>query len=123
MAEASWAPEFKPEFSYPSPARQIPGAVFRTANGKIWLLHDYDVAAGRVQYVISDPSQEVTLTIDVTPDGSGCTAHMNYDMVALDERGAEHFVDMENHADEMGREIHDAITTYLAGNPPDHGHF
>jgi hypothetical protein len=114
LAEATWDEKFKPEFVYPIPASQIAGAVFRTPGGKIWLLHDYDVARGRVQYVISDPSVVVTLTIDLTAAGSGCVAHMSYDVVALDEQGAAHAATLEAHADEMGHDIHDAVESYLA---------
>ena len=113
VAEASWDAKFKPEFVYPIPASQIAGAVFRTAGGKVWLLHDYNVAGGRVQYVIADPSVLVTLTIDVAVEDSGCVAHMSYDVVALDEQGATHAAALGEHANEMGHDIHDAIESFL----------
>jgi hypothetical protein len=114
LAEATWDPKFNPEFVYPIPARQTAGAVFHTAGGKVWLLHDYDVTGGRVQYVISDPSAVVTLSVDVTPEGSGCVARMSYDVVALDEHGVAHATALAEHADEMGRDMHDAIASFLA---------
>jgi hypothetical protein len=120
LAEATWDPQFMPEFTYPVPARQIAGAVFRTAGGKVWLLHDYDVTGGRVQYVISEPSAVVTLTIEVVPEGSGCVAHMNYDVVALDEHGIAHAAALEQHADEMGHDMHDAIESFLTTGKGDH---
>jgi hypothetical protein len=90
LAEAAWSPEFRPDFVFPQPAAGVAGAVFRTPDGKIWLLHDFDTAAGFVQYVIAGTSELVTLSIHATADASGTAVTMTYDITALDERGAMH---------------------------------
>lgn len=121
LAEAAWAPEFRPRFVYPVPGAHVAGAVFRTPDGRVWLLHDFDPAAGLVQYVISGPSDSVTLTIRVSADGTGSNATMHYDMVALDDAGAAHHARMRQHYREIGEETAAAVNAYLAGTAnPEH---
>jgi hypothetical protein len=114
VSEASWSPGFTPQFIYPRAPKQVAGAVFRTSDGRVWLLHDYDVAAGLVQYVISDANAEITLTIRVLPAGTGSSATMTYDVVALNAAGAEHIAMLRDHSRELSTHMQAAIDAYLA---------
>jgi len=114
LAEAAWSPEFRPDFVFPQPAAGVAGAVFRTPDGKIWLLHDFDTAAGFVQYVIAGTSELVTLSIHATAEGSGTVVAMTYDITALDDRGAAHLAQVRAHAAAMSAGMQDAIGAYLA---------
>jgi hypothetical protein len=116
LAEAVWSPEFRPDFVFPQPAAEVAGAVFRTPDGKIWLLHDFDPAAGFVQYVIAGTSELVTLSIHATAEGSGTVVAMTYDITALDDRGAAHLAQVRAHAAAMSAGMQDAIGAYLAKN-------
>jgi hypothetical protein len=118
LSEASWSPDFKPRFVYPRDPRQVAGAVFTTSDGRVWLLHDYDIAAGIVQYVIIDANAEVTLTIHVVTAGAGSSATMTYDVVALNASGAEHIVTLHDHAHELSMHLQSAIGDYLAKSRP-----
>jgi hypothetical protein len=114
VSESKWAPTFRPQFVHPHEPAQVAGAVFTTGKGNIWLLHDFDVAAGRVQYVIVDEDAETTLTIHVTGTGQSSDATMVYDMVALDDSGAAHLTEMQQHARELSGHMQRAITGYLS---------
>lgn len=54
--ERQWAPDWKPEFVYPTPPKDQEGAVFRigagTAHDAVWMLTRFDLAGGRVQYAL-----------------------------------------------------------------------
>ena len=114
LAEAVWSPEFRPEFVSPQPAAQVAGAVFRTPDGRTWLLHDFDTGTGFVQYVISGRSELVVLSIHAKGDASGTGVTMTYEVTALDERGAEHLAQVRAHAAAMSADMQDAIGAYLA---------
>jgi hypothetical protein len=114
LAEAQWSPDFRPDFVFPQPPLDVAGAVFRTPDGKVWLLHDFDTAGGFVQYVISGPSEMVTLSIHATPEAPGTTVTMTYDITALDDRGAAHLAKVRAHAAAMSAGMQDAIGAYLA---------
>ena len=114
LAEAAWSPEFRPDFVFPQPAAEVAGAVFRTPDGKIWLLHDFDTAAGFVQYVIAGTSELVTLSIHASADASGTAVTMTYDIIALDDRGSAHLAKVRVNAAAMSAGMQDAIAAYLA---------
>ena len=114
LSEAAWSPEFLPDFVFPQPAAEVAGAVFRTPDGKIWLLHDFDTAAGFVQYVIAGTSELVTLSIHATADASGTAVTMTYDITTLDDRGAAHLAKVRVNAAAMSAGMQDAIGEYLA---------
>jgi hypothetical protein len=54
-AERAWGDaQWNPEFIYPQPGRDIPGAVFTVPHGhgnSIWVNTNYDPVGGRMQYV------------------------------------------------------------------------
>jgi hypothetical protein len=92
VREAEWAPGWSPRFLHPPEGAQREGVVFTTTTPKgfeqLWLLTDYDVAAGRVAYVILTPGYTANqITIRVVPDGPRrCRATITYRHSALDER-------------------------------------
>ena len=118
LSEATWAPDFTPQFVYPRKPKQVAGAVFTISKGQLWLLHDYDTAAGLVQYVIVDANAEITLTIRVVAAGAGSSATMTYDVVALNTAGAEHLATLQRHAHELSAHMQSAIGDYLAKSSP-----
>jgi hypothetical protein len=113
LAEAVWSPDFSPAFVFPQPAADVAGAVFRTPDGKLWLLHDFDIASGYAQYVITGKSELVTLSIRATPDASGTAVTMTYDITALDDRGTAHLAKVRAHAAAMSAGMQEAIGAYL----------
>lgn len=118
VAEATWAPEFRPQFVAPAAPAQVPGAVFTTGDGKVWLLHDYDPAAGLVQYVILDPAaQVVTLTIRVAPAAAGSDVTMTYDVVPMGDAGSAHAALLQRNASALTAQMQSAVASYLAAQP------
>jgi hypothetical protein len=115
IAEERWAPDFHPAFV--TSTRAAAGAVFRTADAEVWLLHDFDPAAGLVQYVVTDAHSDIaTLTIRVTgtrPSG----VRMTYDIVALNAAGVTHARRLSSHASQLARHMQEAVAAYLATQP------
>ncbi|MFL6351625.1 MAG: hypothetical protein ACJ74Z_07220 [Bryobacteraceae bacterium] len=66
--ERCWAGQtWNPEFLYPLPAKDVEGAVFTVQHGphkSVWVNTEFDLAAGRMQYVSFIPDCLVS-TIDV----------------------------------------------------------
>jgi hypothetical protein len=65
--ERVWAPDWNPEFIYPSPANDVEGAVFRVRHAHhdaLWLNTVFDEATGHIQYVYVLPSV-MTTRIDI----------------------------------------------------------
>jgi len=90
VREAEWAPGWAPHFLHPPEGGQRDGVVFTTTVGKaerrqIWVLTEYDAAAGRVSYVVTEPGFMVTeIRIAVVGAGTGCRATVTYRRSALD---------------------------------------
>jgi hypothetical protein len=122
LSEAKWSPGFEPRFAYPRPAAQVAGAVFTTPDGAFWLLHDFDPAAGLVQYVVLEPGAlAVTLTIRVEAAAGRSSATLTYDMVALDAAGAAHVDEVRRHSKAMAAHMQSAVGAFLAGGSDDGG--
>jgi hypothetical protein len=118
VAESRWSPEFRPHFIVPDVPAQASGAVFTTGDGNIWLLHDYDPAAGFVQYVIVDSgSQVVTLTIRVAAAPAGSDVTMTYDIVPLGDAGVTHARALQQNASALTAQMQAAVAGYLAAQP------
>ena len=118
VAESTWEPEFRPHFIAPEAPAQVPGAVFTTGDGKVWLLHDYDPAAGLVQYVIVDPaSQVVTLTIRVAAALAGSDVTMTYNVVPMGDAGSAHAALLQQNATTLAAQMQGAVASYLAAQP------
>jgi hypothetical protein len=93
VRESGWAPTWKPRFLHPAEGGQREGAVFTaiSADGRerLWLVTNYDVESGRVEYVFVSPGFTAAhLKIAVSPDGPGKTkVAVIYRYSALSEAG------------------------------------
>jgi hypothetical protein len=98
IREAEWSPGWAPRFVHPPEGAQRDGVVFTTTTGsaarlQLWVLTEYDLAAGRVAYVVTEPGFLVTeIKVQVVPDGARCRATVTYRRSALDP-AANHVVD------------------------------
>jgi hypothetical protein len=89
-AERDWAgPDWNPEFLYPLPGQDVPGAVFTVQKGpekSVWINTRFDVDGGRMQYVSFIPGTLVS-TVDVcltSLDPSTTSVEVTYARTALD---------------------------------------
>ena len=121
VREAEWAPHWSPRFIYPAEAVQREGAVFATttAHGadRFWLLTTYDVANGRVDYVVMAPAFTANeIKIRVVPDGEQrCKATITYRRSALAPEGNEEVAKLDAHwAEEQRIHWEKAINEALA---------
>jgi len=121
VREAEWAPHWSPRFIYPAEAVQREGAVFTTttAHGadRFWLLTTYDVANGRVDYVVMAPAVIANeIKIRVVPDGEQrCKATITYRRSALTLEGNEEVAKLDAHwAEEQRIHWEKAINEALA---------
>jgi hypothetical protein len=106
VREAKWASDWSPRFIHPSEGAQQEGVVFTTTDRpgteRFWLLTKYDVAKGRVEYVIFTPgltASEIKISIvskgerhckaTITYRRSALTAEGNAEVVKLDAQWAE----------------------------------
>jgi hypothetical protein len=93
VREAEWAPSWTPRFLHPPEGAQRDGVVFTTKSEKdrerLWLLTNYDVKAGRVEYVVITPELNANeIKVRVVPDGEKqCKATITYRHSALAPEG------------------------------------
>ena len=103
VREVEWAPDWSPHFIYPAEGVQREGAVFTTASAhggdRLWLLTTYDVANGRVDYVVVTPAFAANeIRIRVVPDGEQhCKATITYRRSALATEGNEEVAKLDAH--------------------------
>jgi hypothetical protein len=92
--ERDWAPEWNPEFVFPTPAADVRGMVFTVKHGDLnatWVNTAFDLNVGRVQYAYVIPEKMVTLiTIQLTPQGSSTHVAVEYERTALSADANEH---------------------------------
>lgn len=85
--ERVWAPGWNPHFILPKPAADQQGMVFTVAHGPYrvpWVNTEFDLQAGRVQYVYVIPDTLVTvITIRLAPEGDKTHVAVEYDRTAL----------------------------------------
>ena len=96
VREAEWAPDWSPRFIHPSDGTQQEGVVFTTTDRpgteRLWLLTRYEVAKGRMEYVILTPGLTASeIKISIFSDGERhCRATITYRRSALTpEKNAE----------------------------------
>lgn len=88
-AERCWAGKhWDPQFIYPQPAKDVPGAVFTVQHGghsSLWITTILDLAAGRMQYVavIRDWVVSVVDVHATAVDASHTVAEVTYTRTAL----------------------------------------
>ena len=103
VREAEWAPDWSPHFIYPAEGLQREGTVFTTTSAhgtdRLWLLTTYDVANGRVDYVVVTPALTANeIKIRVVPDGEQhCKATITYRRSALTPEGNEEVAKLDAH--------------------------
>src|SRR5262245_28644521 len=85
--ERVWAPGWEPRFLHPSPAADAAGSVFLVGFGErdaVWVTTQFDLAAGRVQYVYVVPEVLATvITLRITPRGQRTHVAVTYERTAL----------------------------------------
>lgn len=87
--ERCWAGKhWDPQFIYPQPAKDVPGAVFTVQHGghsSLWIATILDLAAGRMQYVavIRDWVVSVVDVHAAAVDASHTSAEVTYTRTAL----------------------------------------
>jgi len=114
IAEERWSPDFRPAFVVPEHPSQVAGAVFRTPDAHVWLLHDFDPSAGFVQYIVTDAQSEIaTLTIRVS-GSHPASVRMTYDIIPLDASGTAHAQNLSRHAAGIQQHMQRSIGAYLA---------
>jgi hypothetical protein len=89
-AERQWAPDWKPDFIYPTPPEDREGAVFRvgsgTAHSSVWMLTLFDLPGGHVQYALL-LNQSIFARIDIHMARNGARktdVAVAYEWTALD---------------------------------------
>jgi hypothetical protein len=119
--ERAWAgTEWNPQFLFPSPAKDIEGAVFTVQHGthrSVWVNTRFDLEAGRMQYVAVLPDLLVS-TIDVALhpiDAAHTRVDVNYVRTALRPETNEHVIAMGRHDRAQGPDWEQSIRRYLAG--------
>ena len=117
--ERAWAgDDWNPQFVFPSPARDIEGAVFTVRHGEhtaVWVNTLFDLKAGRMQYVYVLEDLLVT-TIDVrlhSTDAGHTVADVTYVRTALRPEANDHVVAMGKNDRDQGKIWESSINAYL----------
>lgn len=116
--ERVWAPGWNPHFVYPKPTTDQQGMVFTVAHGPYrvpWVNTEFDLNAGRMQYVYVIPDTLVTvITIKLTPQGDRTHVAVEYDRTALSARANRHVRELAEHDRGSGPEWQGQINEWLA---------
>ena len=119
VGERAWAGEdWNPQFVFPTPARDVEGAVFTVQHGEhtaVWINTVFDLETGRMQYVYVLADLLAT-TIDVrlhAIDRTHTRVDVTYTRTALRPEANEHVLHMGKHDGEQGPEWEAAIHAYL----------
>jgi HAMP domain-containing protein len=118
--ERPWAGrDWDPQFFYPTPARDMEGAVFRIRRGHreaIWVNTIFDIQAGHAAYV-SIIDKKIATRIDVQLrqiDPQTTSVRVMYERTALDSSAEDEVEEMARTDPQMGREWEKSISDYLA---------
>ena len=117
--ERKWAADWNPQFIYPTPARDVPGMVFRVEHphhSSIWVNTAFDLAGGHIQYtyVLNDA---MTTLIDIhlsreSAQKTGVT--VVYERTALMPEANEHVQHFADGDAKAQKEWEESINKYLA---------
>ncbi len=117
--ERAWAgKDWNPQFAFPTPAKDVEGAVFTIQHGEhtaVWVNTVFDLEAGRMQYVYV-LADLLTTTIDVRlhpVDPAHTRVDVTYTRTALRPEANELLLHMAKHDSEQGPEWEASIRTYL----------
>ncbi len=126
QGERAWAgEEWNPQFLYPQPAKDIPGAVFTVQQGNrksVWVTTRFDVDRGRMQYVSFVPGVRASI-VDVrltAVDASTTRVEVTYVRTALDGSANEEVRALGESDRREGPHWQEAIETYLRGHDRKH---
>jgi hypothetical protein len=118
--ERAWSDgHWDPNFLYPQPAEDIPGAVFTIRHGHhqaYWINTSFDKSARHFQYVYVIPEVMIVL-IDVRcseVDGANTKVNVAYERTALDPSANQHVKELGEADRESGKEWGTSINDYLA---------
>lgn len=117
--ERKWAPDWKPQFVYPRPARDQEGMVFHVAHGEhssTWVDTAYDLAGGHIQYAyVLNDAMVTTIDIRLVREGTSKTAvSVVYERTALLPEANEHVQHFAKGDEKAGKEWEEQINQYLA---------
>jgi hypothetical protein len=117
--ERAWAgDDWNPQFVFPTPARDVEGAVFTVRHGEhtaVWANTVFDLKAGRMQYVYVLGDLLVT-TIDVqlhATDATHTKVAVTYVRTALRPEANDHVVSMGENDRKQGKIWESSINAYL----------
>ncbi len=117
--EQKWAPGWKPEFLYPTPAADQQGSVFRVQKGahpSLWVNTIFDLASGHVQYVYVLADLLVT-RIDIHIKGNSrdqTDISVTYERTALNPSANDHVKSLAREDSTSGEEWRRLINAYAA---------
>lgn len=117
--ERKWAPEWNPQFVYPSPAHDQQGMVFRVAHGQLtstWVNTAFDLAAGHIQYAyVLDDAMVTTIDIRLAREGAQKTGvTVVYERTALMPEANDHVQHFAKSDEKAGKEWEEQINGYLS---------
>jgi hypothetical protein len=117
--ERAWAgKDWNPQFVFPTPARDVEGAVFTVQHGEhtaVWINTVFDLETGRMQYVyVLADLLATTIDVRLHPiDPTHTEVDVTYTRTALRPDANEHVLRMGKHDGEQGPEWEASIRTYL----------
>ncbi len=117
--ERKWAPDWKPQFVYPNPARDEQGMVFQVAHGQMtstWVNTAFDLVAGHIQYAyVLNDAMVTTIDIQLTRANAEKTdVRVVYERTALLPEANEHVQQFAKGDEKAGKEWEGQINGYLA---------
>ncbi len=118
-AERKWAPDWKPQFVYPNPARDEQGMVFQVAHGSYtstWVNTAFDLVSGHIQYAyVLNDAMVTTIDIHLTREGADKTeVNVVYERTALLPEANEHVQHFAQGDEKAGKEWEEQINAYLS---------
>jgi hypothetical protein len=117
--ERVWAgDDWNPQFVFPTPARDVEGAVFTVRHGEhsaVWVNTLFDLEGGHMQYVyVLADLLATTIDVRMHPiDAAHTRVEVTYVRTALRPEADEHVLSLGKHDSEQGKEWGDAINAYL----------
>ena len=116
--ERKWAPEWNPQFVYPSTAHDQQGMVFQVNHGQhssVWVNTAFDLVTGHIQYAYVLNDAMVTLIdIHLTREESRTGVSVVYERTALTPEANEHIQHFAKGDEKAGKEWEEAINGYFA---------
>lgn len=117
--ERKWAPDWKPQFVYPNPARDQQGMVFLVAHGPFtstWVNTGFDLVTGHIQYAyVLNDAMVTMIDIHLIRESAQKTGvSVVYERTALLPEANEHVHHFAKSDEKAGKEWEEQINGYLA---------